>query len=67
MGLEEGSRRKVTIMLHMRGTEASSYGDGCGIKTGTDNTTQRESNSARLLSGLKAVKKGIVPGYELER
>ena len=29
IGLEEGSRWKVTIMLHMRGTEASSYGDGC--------------------------------------
>ena len=44
-------------MLHIRGTEASSYGDGCGIKTGTDNTTQRENNSASPLSGLKAVKK----------
>lgn len=48
-------------MLHMRGIEASSYGDGCGIKTGIDNTTERESNSARLLSGLKAVKKEWLP------
>ena len=40
-------------MLHMRGTEASSCGDGHGIKTGTDNTTQRESNGASPLSGLE--------------